>query len=153
MGSPPNDFGSAISIQRNDGRIVVARTVNSSFGVARYHVFTCNGSNVGIVGTNGPDTIFGTVFSSGTVFFALPDVIHGLGGNDSINGGSGNDFICGGDGNDTFGGGSGNDTLIAGIGADALEEDTGTDVCTGSSLSFKDPPDTFARCETVNTGR
>jgi uncharacterized delta-60 repeat protein len=153
-GSPPNDFGAAVAIQRKDGRIVVAGTVNGSFGVARYHAFTCNGANVTIVGTNGPDTIFGEVSQVTAAPFPLSDVILGLGGDDVIDGGGGNDIICGGDGNDTLIGGPGLDVLIAGIGADALDGGPGRDVCTAGSLlnGVGDRPDTFTGCEKVNTG-
>ena len=112
--------------------------------LARYHAFTCNGLNVTILGTNGPDLITGTL---------KPDIIHGLGGPDFIDGSSGNDTICGGDGNDTLIGGAGDDTLIAGSGADTLNGNDGTDVCTGSALLITDPLDTFNSCETINTGR
>lgn len=155
IGSPPRDFASAVAIQRTDGRIVVAGEVNGSFGVARYHAFSCNGANVTIVGTNGPDTIFGAV-GRAPLFLPVDDVIHGLGGNDVIDGGGGNDIICGGDGNDTLRGGSGQDVLVAGTGRDNLDGGPGTnDVCVGSSSLnlFTDPLDTFTFCETVNTGR
>ena len=139
-----NDFGNAVSIQRSDGRIVAAGSAGGRIALARYHAFVCNGLNVTIVGTNGPDVITGTL---------RDDVIHGLGGNDFIDGSAGNDTICGGDGNDILTGGDGNDTLIAGTGQDTLRGGAGTDVCTGSTVGVTiDPADTFVACETINTG-
>ena len=139
-----NDFGSAVAIQPTDGRIVAAGSAGGRLALVRYHAFACNGLNVTILGTNGPNVISGTL---------KPDVIHGLGGNDFIDGGGGNDTICGGDGNDTLIGGDGNDTLIAGTGQDTLSGGGGTDVCTGSTVGVTiDPADSFVGCETVNTG-
>jgi uncharacterized delta-60 repeat protein len=154
-----SDRGSAVAIQPNDGRIVVAGTSNltftsieSSFAVARYHAFTCNGVNVTIVGTNRDDTIFRGFGRR------VNDVIHGLGGDDEIDGGDGDDIICGGNGNDILRGGLGNDILIAGIGFDQMDGGgflsfPGNDTCVGSDSGRAiDPPDSFIRCETVNTG-
>jgi uncharacterized delta-60 repeat protein len=155
FGTTSSDFATGVAIQRNDGRIVVAGGVSSSIGVARYHAFACNGADVTIVGTNGPDTIFGAV-SPFSVFTGLPDVIHGLGGSDVIDGGGGDDIICGGDGNDTLRGGAGQDVLVAGTGRDSLDGGPGTnDVCVGSSslILLLDPLDSFVACETINTGR
>jgi hypothetical protein len=139
-----NDSADAVAIQKSNGRIVVAGSAGSRLALARYHAFTCNGLNVTILGTNGPDVISGTL---------KPDVIHGLGGNDFIQGNGGDDTICGGDGNDTLVGGTGNDTLVAGLGADSLSGNDGNDVCIGSQLLITDPLDTFNSCETINTGR
>ena len=155
-----SDFASAIAIQRNDGRIVVAGSSGPvggpDFAVARYHAFSCNHANVTILGTNGNDTIFGRFILTGNPLVPridLDDVIHGLGGDDTIDGLGGNDFICGGDGNDRLNGGPGNDVLIGGaIGNDILDGDAGTDVCVGSQVQSSDAPDTFKECETVNTG-
>jgi len=138
------DFAEAVAIQKSDGRIVVVGSSGSRIALARYHGFACNGANVTILGTNGPDLINGT---------EKPDVIHGLGGNDSIDGRGGNDTLCGGDGSDTLIGGTGNNTLIAGIGSDILRGGDGNaDVCIGSNLFFTDPVDTFVGCETINSG-
>jgi uncharacterized delta-60 repeat protein len=144
-----DDFGKAVAIQGSNGRIVVAGSAEGSIALARYHAFACNGANVTMLGTNGSETIppFGPVGSK-------PDVIHGLGGNDTIHGGGGDDFLCGGDGNSTLNGGPGNDVLIAGFGTDHLNGDDGSnDICHGSNLGVVfDPPDSFSGCETVNTG-
>lgn len=139
------DFSDAVAIQKSDGRIVVVGSSGSRIALARYHGFACNGANVTILGTNGPDFINGT---------EKPDIIQGLGGNDFIDGKGGNDTICGGGGTDTLIGGSGNDTLLAaGLGTATLSGGDGTDVCLGSSLGVLfDPLDTFISCETINTG-
>jgi uncharacterized delta-60 repeat protein len=147
-----NDFGGAVAVQSKDGRIVAAGSAGARIALARYHAFTCNGANVTIVGTNGPDVITGT---------GKADVIHGLGGDDTINGGDGDDIICGGSGDDILNGGPGNDTLVAGLGRDTLNGgpslvvggSDGTDICLGSNTSpTKDPLDTFISCETISTG-
>ena len=137
------DSARAVAIQKSNGRIVVVGPAGSRIALARYHAFTCNGSNVTILGTNGPDVITGTLKT---------DIIHGLGGNDFIDGQGGDDTICGGAGNDALIGGAGNDTLIAGIGADTLSGNDGTDVCSASQRVLTDPADTFNSCETINTG-
>lgn len=141
-----DDFGSALAIQRSNGRIVVAGEASGSVALARYHAFDCNGANVTTLGTNGPETIS---FVGGK-----PDVVLGLGGNDTINGGGGDDILCGGDGDDTLSGGTGNDILIAGLGLDTLNGgDGGSDICQGSiNLRIFDLPDTFIACERVNQG-
>ena len=139
------DSADAVAIQKSDGRIVVVGSSDSHIALARYHGFTCNGLNVTILGTNGPDLINGT---------EKPDIIHGLGGNDFIDGKGGNDTICGGGGTDTLIGGAGNDTLLtAGPGTATLNGSDGTDVCIGSNIGVTiDPLDTFISCETINTG-
>src|SRR6185436_15884273 len=75
-----SDSADAVAIQKSDGRIVVAGSAGNRMALARYHAFTCNGLNVTILGTNGPNVITGTL---------KPDVIHGLGGNDFIDGNGG----------------------------------------------------------------
>jgi uncharacterized delta-60 repeat protein len=129
-----SDGATAIAIQKRDGRIVVAGDSDAGgsfdFALARYHVFTCNGFNVTLLGTEGADSLTGT---------ALPDVINGLGGNDLISGGFGNDSICGDIGDDLLEGDDGHDTLNGGL---------GTDVCSGGSGT-----NTFLNCEgTTVTG-
>lgn len=137
--------GSDVAIQKSDGRIVVAGVgdvpgpLGSGVTLARFHAFECNGLNVTILGTNGPDILVGT---------ARNDVIHGLGGDDTIDGGDGNDTICGGNGNDTLIGGAGNDTLIGGPGGGLLDGGTGTDTCVltpGALIGL-------ASCEVLNNG-
>jgi uncharacterized delta-60 repeat protein len=122
----PADSAHAVAIQKNNGRIVVAGTIENacaesgpSAAVARYHAFECGGQNVTILGTDGPDVIFGTKFD---------DVILGLGGDDTIHGNGGNDTICGGDGNDTIFGDDGDDLLFGNNGSDILIGGNGMDV-------------------------
>lgn len=139
-----NDAADAVAIQASDGRIVVVGSAGSRMALARYHAFTCNGLNVTMLGTNGPNVMTGTL---------KPDVIHGLGGDDFIDGSDGNDTICGGDGNDTLIGGTGNDTLVAGPGGGSMSGGDGTDVCIGGQVRIIDPQDSFNSCETITTGR
>jgi Ca2+-binding RTX toxin-like protein len=159
------DVATAVAIQPNNGRIVVAGSSNltsatglAGFAVARYHAFTCNGANVTILGTNGPDTIFGRLIFQGLIVNDnFNDVIHGLGGDDIIHGLGGNDIICGGGGSDTLIGGPGDDVLIGGAnGFDVMDGGLGNDTCVGSQrvglLFFLDPGDSFTGCETINTG-
>jgi Ca2+-binding RTX toxin-like protein len=77
-----------------------------------------------IVGTQGPDLLFGTEHR---------DVICGLGGNDRIYGLGGNDIIFGGPGNDTLSGGSGNDIIYGGPGNDRIQGDDGRDIMYGGT--------------------
>ena len=151
FGGSVNGTANAVAVQPSDGRLVAVGSSGDRIALARYHAMTCNGLDVTILGTNGPDTITGT---------ERPDVIHGLAGNDTIDGRGGDDTICGGDGNDVLIGGAGNDTLIAGLGQDVLNGGAplligagGTDTCVGSNLlAISDPADTFFSCETINTG-
>lgn len=160
--------GSAIAIQKNDGRLVAAGFTNNtaggaSFALARYHAFECGGKNVTILGTNGPDTLFGKQFfefvNGRLRLTVFNDVINGLGGDDTIIGLAGNDTLCGGGGNDIIkdsvpggglvGSGSGNDTLFGGPGSDMLDGEEGTDICVGGGLLFGRVVDRFTNCETV----
>lgn len=61
----------------------------------------------GLIGTNGPDTIYG------------------YGGNDAIRGGNGSDTIYGGDGADDIGAGWGNDLVYGGAGDDYIYDSGG----------------------------
>ena len=65
-------------------------------------------SNVNvIVGTEGPDELFGS---------NKRDAIFGLGGDDVVRGFNGADLICGGEGNDGLVGGQGSDLILGGNG-------------------------------------
>jgi uncharacterized delta-60 repeat protein len=106
------DDATALAIQPNNGRLVVAGTSNGNFALARYHAITCGGVVVTRIGTNSSETIMGT---------AGNDVIYGFGGNDTILGLGGNDLLCGGTGNDTLRGGGGDDMLRGGAGTDSCD--------------------------------
>ena len=73
-----------------------------------YFPCTLTWTNV-VVGTDGPDVLFGT---SGA------DLILGLGGDDYIYGDTGRDTIIGGDGDDVMDGAQGNDCVNGGAGDD-----------------------------------
>ncbi len=75
-----------------------------------------------IIGTDGPDILYGTTNN---------DVILAKGGNDIAYGNSGNDTLDGGDGWDVLLGGAGNDTLLGGNGTDALYGGGNNDVLNG----------------------
>jgi len=73
-------------------------------------------------GSEGHDTINGTLGA---------DTIQGQAGNDTLSGQAGSDWIDGGTGNDALHGGAGNDTLLGGEGADQLYSGDGEDVLDG----------------------
>ena len=135
------DEASALAIQPNNGRLVVAGISGTpglrDFTLARYHAFQCVGFAATRVGTARNDILNGT---SGS------DVIIGLSGNDMISGLGGNDVLCGVDGNDTVYGGDGNDTVRGGNGDDALFGGAGNDSCDGGSHVRGD---TASGCERV----
>ncbi len=73
-------------------------------------------------GTNGYDSILGSLGD---------DSIYGNGGGDRLDGNDGNDFIDGGDGDDNILGGFGNDTLFGSNGNDILQGGSGDDLIHG----------------------
>ena len=79
----------------------------------------CNGEDVTLAGTDGPDVLVGT---------PRRDVIHGGAGDDVIDGSGGGDLICGGDGDDRLMGGESFDALFGEGGDDVLEGGPGDDV-------------------------
>lgn len=93
---------------------------------------TCFGRAATIVGTNGPDGLYGEP--------GVTDVIVGLGGNDSIGGGVDYpdqvppkpDYICAGPGADIVKGSSGADHILGGDGNDEMEGSFGSDYMDGN---------------------
>jgi Ca2+-binding RTX toxin-like protein len=77
-----------------------------------------------IEGTDGNDTLNGTLYA---------DTMYGRAGDDTLNGGFGNDLLYGGDGNDRLNGGSGSDLLEGGNGNDVLEGGNGSDTLVGGA--------------------
>lgn len=73
-----------------------------------------------ILGTEGDDTITGSLPTGGPNTTAGNDTVLGLGGQDLIDGGAGADLLDGGDGNDRLSAGDTDDTLLGGAGNDAL---------------------------------
>ncbi len=71
-----------------------------------------------VVGSDGGDTINGSI---------LDDNLKGVDGNDTISGNEGDDTIEGGRSNDVLFGGNGNDTLIGGYGGDTINGGAGND--------------------------
>ncbi|HVT78262.1 MAG TPA: calcium-binding protein [Acidimicrobiales bacterium] len=75
-------------------------------------------TNETIIGSPGPDYMYGT--SAAQLFRGGlgDDVLVGLGGDDLLDGGAGNDKLYGGAGNDVLAGGADTDNCIGGVGAD-----------------------------------
>ena len=84
----------------------------------------CAGRIATIVGTNGPDRLFGT---------PADDVIAALGGRDRVHGGEGDDVVCGGPDRDRLYGGRGHDTLRGQARQDILVGRSGDDRLYGGS--------------------
>jgi Ca2+-binding RTX toxin-like protein len=72
------------------------------------------GQGSSAIGTDGNDTLTGSLDD---------DMLSGLGGHDSIQGSDGEDWISGGDGDDTLFGGLGADTILGGAGDDSIHGD------------------------------
>jgi hypothetical protein len=79
--------------QRNAFRPGVGTSASPNCDPGAYESNFCNTETVGLVGTEGDDTIAGTSGEDG---------ILGMGGADTINPGAQDDDACGGDGNDVF---------------------------------------------------
>ena len=75
-----------------------------------------------LVGTDGAETITGSIGS---------DLVFGRGGSDTLRGGDGNDLMCGGHGSDRVDGGAGDDVMLGGAGRDVLRGGDGNDVLRG----------------------
>ena len=86
-----------------------------------------------IQGTDGDDTIIGSLADDTIVGNAGNDTIYGNAGNDSIVGGPGNDTIAGGPGNNIIRGVAGNNVLFGDLTRDglSLEEGFGDDIIFG----------------------
>lgn len=84
----------------------------------------CDGRDVTIAGTGGPDKITGTPGR---------DVIVALAGNDTVSGGGGDDVICGGAGADTLRGKGGNDRMLGQAGRDQLVSGSTNDSLDGGA--------------------
>ena len=137
------DMGLAIGIGGNEGIYIQADADNESGGSAvtssdlaiKHFVFSdgtilslddilakANGVIGNQTGTNGDDTLRGSV---------MADTIYGLDGNDKIEALDGNDYIDGGAGDDVIGAGSGADTVYGGSGNDVIAGGPGNDYLVG----------------------
>lgn len=128
--NPPRLVGT----QQADQIVLTPTTQTSVIGVWLL------GGDDSLVGTNGPDLVYG---GAGNDILRLndgndtawggkgDDDIAGFSGNDLLYGGAGADFISGEDGNDTLLGGKGKDQLFGGLGNDYLKGDQGVDSLTG----------------------
>jgi serralysin len=97
---------------------------------------------VTIVGTPGPDQLFGTEGSDTTAggdsddymnMAGGDDFMFGEGGADTVLGGTGNDYLNGGLGDDLIMGGAGNDVVLGGDGADYVNGSDGDDLVFGGA--------------------
>lgn len=95
-----------------------------------------------IVGTDGVDTLTGSLLDDSISGGGGNDYLTGANGNDTLDGGAGSDYLYGGlgndvlnggDGADTLSGSSGNDTLSGGIDNDSLDGGEGDDSLDGGS--------------------
>lgn len=86
----------------------------------------CDGRDVTIAGTGGPDKITGTPGR---------DVIVALGGNDTVNARGGDDVVCGGANNDVLRGKGSNDRLLGQVGRDRLDGGAAHDSLDGGADS------------------
>ena len=87
----------------------------------------CNGLAATIVGTNGPDVIFGTLGNDVIVSFDGNDDIDGMGGDDTVCAGRGDDNLRTRGGLDWISGGEGDDVIRADGGANIVHGDQGHD--------------------------
>ncbi|MDO9526029.1 MAG: calcium-binding protein, partial [Gemmobacter sp.] len=97
------------------------------------YVGAITNANADVVGTDGADSLVGTLVDDVIWALAGDDTVSALTGNDSILGGDGNDLLLGGGGNDTIHGNDGNDTILGGLGNDTLYGDAGDDYLHGGS--------------------
>ncbi|MGL5871015.1 MAG: CAP domain-containing protein [Xenococcaceae cyanobacterium] len=87
------------------------------------------------VGTNGNDTLNGSIYNDTLRGGIGNDVLSGGSGNDQVRGDTGNDILQGKAGNDAVYGGTGNDSLFGNLGNDYLRGDAGNDTLHGGSGS------------------
>ena len=81
----------------------------------------CNGITANVVGTPGPDVLFGTVGNDSIVALEGDDVIFGLGGDDTVCAGAGNDQVWTTWGTDWVSGDQGDDIIRTGGGDDKAD--------------------------------
>lgn len=85
---------------------------DSKFTACQPPVPAISGAGLVIVGSNGPNVIFGTPYNDTICGMNGDDTINGMGGDDSVYGDNGSDDLSGGLGNDLVYGGNGSDTLF-----------------------------------------
>jgi CSLREA domain-containing protein len=106
----------------------VPRSAGGACDIGAYELVRCHGRIVNYVGTNGPDSLTGTLG---------PDAFMLLGGNDSAFGLAGNDVFCGAGGKDSEVGGPGHDRLYGDTGKDKLIGGLGDDLLVGGGGADK----------------
>ncbi|QIN83804.1 hypothetical protein GBA63_15040 [Rubrobacter tropicus] len=104
---------------------VVTAALLVAGGTALAATLACNGGRC--VGSDGPDTMFGSPVRDSIYSLKGGDLVRGNAGADSINGDGGDDRLSGGRGNDTVNGSDGEDVVIGNTGNDRLSGGTGSD--------------------------
>lgn len=88
-----------------------------------------------ILGSNGPDTLNGFIYSDRIWGYDGNDILNGDNSSDILYGGSNNDLLNGDNGDDQLFGGNDNDWLIGGNGKDTLNGGSGNDIFDFNFLS------------------
>jgi Ca2+-binding RTX toxin-like protein len=133
LSSVAGELGSGIAGAAGDWSITAASNLSSGFQTVLTLATTDLAGNaglpvsVGLIVGNGNN---GTTSATGA-FATIPDLILGLGGNDTLIGGSGADTLDGGTGSDSLAGGGGADSLLGGAGNDTLDGGIGNDTLDG----------------------
>ena len=94
-------------------------------GTALAATLACNGGRC--VGSDGPDSMFGSAVRDNIFSLKGGDLVRGNLGNDVINGDGGDDRLVGGNGDDRVYGSDGEDVVIGNSGNDGLSGGTGSD--------------------------
>jgi len=137
---PTGSSSSSAPTSSSSSSVSSAPTGSSSSSSSVPSGLTCNGKAATIVGTNGPNTLYGTDGDDVIVALGGKDKVYGKKGNDTIclgdgkdyvEAGKGNDWVDGGTGKDTVYGDEGDDTLFGGNGNDVVNGDDGTDTLSG----------------------
>ncbi len=108
-----------------------------------YELVFCLDAVVNRVGTEGNDTLIGTLAADGFLGFGGNDLLRGSGGGDRVCAGDGKDTAAGGRGSDRLLGEQGKDLLKGGRGKDQLNGGPGKDTCAGGPKR-----DRASHCET-----
>ena len=110
-----------------NAREIAAKAV-STFAEGRGGTDTISNVEVlAIVGTQGDDAIYGSLYTAGSPDGVWANQLSGEGGNDVIIGADRNDLLSGGLGDDVLIGSGGDDALYGGGGNDYLQGGTGND--------------------------
>ena len=147
-----NDAGGRFAIDATTGVVTVANGALLDYETAASLLITVRATNalgafseqsfnvqledvvaVTESGSNGSDTIVGTVEPDLIDGGKGKDTLYGAGGDDSLSGGNGKDKVYGGEGNDSLSGGNGKDKVYGGEGDDGLDGGKGKDKLYGDA--------------------